>query len=194
MPLVPWKTLSTRPVYVNPWIRVREDIAQLPSGSTTLYGVVTLGEAAGVLPFVDADHVILVRQYRYVYREAQRWEIPTGGMKAGETPEQAALRELQEEIGYTAGRLDWLSTFYSSKSVCDETCHLFIGRDLSRASLPGDETEEIEVGVFHFDEALHMVRTSEIRDAMSVIAVLHAEMLRAIATYPPPQGADHACE
>lgn len=178
MPPAPWTTLASRPVYQNPWIRVREDVAQLPNGRTTIYGVVTMGEAAGVLPFVDADHVMLVRQYRYVYGEAHRWEIPTGGMLAGETPEQAAQRELQEEIGHTAGRLEWISTFYSSKSVCEETCHLFLGRELRAASLPGDETEELEVGVHHFDDVVHMVCTSEIRDAMSVIAILHADRLR----------------
>jgi ADP-ribose pyrophosphatase len=170
----PWTTLSTRPIYANKWIRVREDIAQMPNGGTTLYGVVSIGQAAGVLPFVDDDHVLLVRQYRYVFGEAHRWEIPTGGLLPNEDAEAGALRELQEEIGYTARRLEWVSTFYSSKSVCEEVCHLYIGRDLQRASLPADATEEFEVATFAFADALAMVRTSEIRDAMSVIAILHA--------------------
>lgn len=174
MPPQPWKTLASRPIYANKWIRVREDTAELPDGRTTPYGVVSIGEAAGVLPFVDAGHVLLVRQYRYVFGEAHRWEIPTGGLLAGERPEEAAQRELQEEIGYTAGRLEWLSTFYSSKSICEETCHLYIGRDLTPAALPPDETEFIEVGLFAFQDVVDMVRASEIRDAMSVIAVLHA--------------------
>lgn len=170
----PWRTISSRPIYENPWIRLREDIAALPNGHTTLYSVVTMGEAIGVLPFIDADHVILVRQYRYVFQEAHRWEIPTGGLHKGEDRLAGARRELQEEIGYTAERLDWISTFYSSKSVCEETCHLYIGRDLQQATLPPDATEEIEVAVFPFIDVLDMVRRSEIRDAMSVIAILHA--------------------
>jgi ADP-ribose pyrophosphatase len=179
MELRPWKTLTSRPVYANKWIRVREDVAALPNGQTTLYGVVTMGHAAGVLPFVDDDHVILVRQYRYVFGEAHRWEIPTGGLLAGEAAEAGALRELQEEIGYTAGTLEWVSTFYSSKSICEETCHLFIGRDLQAAPLPPDATEELEVATFAFADVVDMVRKSEIRDAMSVIAILHAAQLRA---------------
>ena len=174
----PWKTLSTRPIYANKWIRVREDVAALPNGDTTLYGVVSIGHAAGVLPFVDAEHVLLVRQYRYVFGEAHRWEIPTGGLHPGEAAEAGALRELQEEIGYTAQSLEWVSTFYSSKSICEETCHLFIGRGLQPATLPADATEEIEVAKFAFADALEMVRCSEIRDAMSVIAILHAAQLR----------------
>lgn len=178
MVIKPWKTLSTRPVYENPWIRVREDIAELPDGRTALYGVVSIGEAVGVVPFVDDDHLLLVRQYRYVFGESHRWEIPTGGIHAGETHQQAAVRELQEEVGHTAGHLDWLSTFYSSKSICHEVAHLYIGRDLTPSSLPPDVTEEIEVGVFAFADVLEMVRTSEIRDAMSVIAILHAAAQR----------------
>lgn len=179
MPPAKWKTQSSREVYKNPWIRVREDIAELPNGQTTIYGVVTMGGAAGVLPFVDPDHVMLVRQYRYVFDEAHRWEIPTGGMKPGETPEDAAQRELQEEIGHTAGQLEWVSTFYTSKSVCYEVAHLYLGHDLVQSALPQDDTEEFEHAIFPFEHVVEMVYRSEIRDAMTVIAILHAARLRA---------------
>ena len=180
MALEKWTTRSSRAVYDNPWISVREDIAELPDGRTTLYGVVTIGEAVGVLPFVDDDHVILIRQYRYVYDEADRWEIPTGGIKAGETQEEAGQRELQEEIGHSAERLEWVSTFYTSKSVCYEIAHLYLGYGLRPAPLPPDETEEIEQAVFSLAQAAEMVNRSEIRDAMTVIAIQHAVRLRAV--------------
>ena len=96
----PWSTVSTREVYKNKWMRLREDIAEMPNGKTTIYGVCEFGQCVGVLPFVDAEHVVMVRQYRYVFGENQRWEMPTGGWKAGETLEDAAQRELIEEIGY----------------------------------------------------------------------------------------------
>ena len=86
MPPTPWKTQSSRPIYENKWMKLREDIAELPDGRTTIYGVATFGECVGVLPFVDADNVVLVRQYRYVFGENQRWEMPTGGIKPGEIP------------------------------------------------------------------------------------------------------------
>lgn len=178
MPPKPWLTLTTRPVYENKWMRLREDIAQLPDGRTTVYGVVTFGECVGVLPFVDEDHVVLCRQYRYIFGENHRWEMPTGGMKPGESPEQAALRELQEEVGYTAGRLQWVSSYYTSKSVCVETAHLYLGFELTPSILQPDETEFFELATFHFDEVLEMVNRSEIRDGMSVIAILHAARLR----------------
>ena len=179
MALEKWKTRSSREVYRNPWIRVREDVAELPNGKTTLYGVVEMAsEAAGVLPFVDDDHVLLVRQYRYVFGEDFRWEIPTGGVKPGEAVEDGARREMQEETGYTVGRLEHVSTLYTSKSVCNEVAHIYLGYQLAEAVLPPDETEELEQAVFPFAEVLEMVRRSEIRDAMTIIAVLHAARVR----------------
>ena len=172
-----WRTLSTRQAYVNPWIRVREDMAETPDGRTTLYGVVECKPCVGVLPFLDAGTVVLVGQYRYVARDFY-WEIPTGGMLEGEREEAAAQRELAEEAGYEAERLIKLCTFHTSKSILDETAHLYMAESLRPAVRDGDDTEFIEVRAFAFDEALRMVETSEIRDAMSVIAILHAARRR----------------
>lgn len=173
-----WTTRSSKPIYENKWMRLREDIAEMPDGRTTIYGVVTFGECVGVLPFVDDDHVVLCRQYRYVFGENQRWEMPTGGVKPGESAEQAALRELQEEVGHVAGRLHHVSTYYPSKSVCFEIGHLYLGYDLTQSVLPPDETEFFEIATFHFGEALDMVKRSEIRDSMTVVTILHAALLR----------------
>jgi len=172
-----WRTLSTRQAYVNPWIRVREDMAETPDGRTTLYGVVECKPCVGVLPFLDARTVVLVGQYRYVARDFY-WEIPTGGMLEGEREEAAAQRELAEEAGYEAERLIKLCTFHTSKSIMDETAHIYMAESLRPAVRDGDDTEFIEVRAFAFDEALRMVETSEIRDAMSVIAILHAARRR----------------
>jgi ADP-ribose pyrophosphatase len=174
----PWKTLSTKTVYENPWMKLREDTAQLPDGQTTIYGVVIFGDCVGVLPFVDADHVLLVRQYRYVQGEAHRWEMPTGGVKNGETLEQAAQRELAEEAGYHAGRLVLVSSYYTSKCICDETAHLYIGENLTVAQASPDDTEFLQRRVFPFDEALRMALEGEIMDSMSVIGLLLAARRR----------------
>ena len=169
---VPWRTLSSKPVYANRWIRVREDIAEMPDGRSTVYGVVTSNPAVGVLPFLDDAHVVLVGQYRYVAR-AFLWEIPTGGVAPGEDLHAAAQRELIEEAGYRAGHLERRCEFDSSKSVMDETAHIFVATDLTAAAHPPDTTEFIEVRTFAFDDVVGMVDRSEIRDAMTVVAVLH---------------------
>jgi len=176
----PWSTLTTRSVYENRWIRVREDEALMPDGRTTPYGVVECEDAVGVLPFVDPDHVLLVGQWRYVAR-AFFWEIPTGGVHPGEALEAAAQRELREEAGFEAGRLTRLCDFHSSKSVVEETAYLYLAEDLTPAPLAPDDTEFLEARVVAFDEALAMVERSEIKDSMTVIALLHAALRRSRA-------------
>ena len=178
MPPKPWKTLSSRLIYENNWMRLREDVAELPNGNTTVYGVCEFGECVGVLPFVGDDRVLLVRQYRYVQEENHRWEMPTGGIRDGETAEEAAQRELQEEAGFKADRLIWLNSYYTSKCICQETAHLYSGQNLQRSVLPPDDTEFLEKRVFSFDKVLDMVLRGEIRDSMTVIAVLCAARLR----------------
>ncbi|HYL81735.1 MAG TPA: NUDIX hydrolase [Candidatus Acidoferrum sp.] len=172
---LPWQQITSRRVYANKWMAIREDQVRLPDGRETIYGVVDCGNCVGVLPFVDRDHVLLVGQYRYV---AQRftWEMPTGGVRLGESLESAAQRELTEEAGRRAGRLTWVSTYHTSKSVMNETAHLYRGDDLSPAEQSADETEFIERRVFPFSQVLDMVRRAEITDSMTVIAVLHAAL------------------
>jgi ADP-ribose pyrophosphatase len=174
----PWKTLSTRPIYENTWMRLREDTAEMPDGRTTIYGVVTFGDCVGVVPFVDADHVLLVRQYRYVQGENHRWEIPTGGVHQGETLVQAAQRELAEEAGYRAGRLVHVSSFYTSKCICDETAHIYVGDELVPDEATPDDTEFLERRVFPFDEALRMALEGEIMDSMSLVGLTLAARWR----------------
>jgi ADP-ribose pyrophosphatase len=173
----PWSTASTRAVYQNRWIKVREDVALLPDGRTTLYGVVECAEAVGVLPFLDRDTVLMVGQYRYVAR-GFFWEMPTGGAHASETLEQAAQRELAEEAGYEAGRLVKVCDFHTSKSILREVAHLYLAEDLRPASRTPDHTEFIERRAFPFAEVLRMVERGEIKDSMTVLAVLHAARLR----------------
>ncbi len=178
MPPKPWKTLSSREIYKNPWTRVREDVAEMPDGNTTIYGVIECGHCVGVLPFLDNDHVVMVRQHRYVFDENHRWEMPTGGVKPGEPLEMAARRELREEVGYDANELQHLSTYFTSKSIVQEIAHLYVGRSLTAVEAIPDETEFLEVAVLPFQQVLQMVLDSDIRDSMTVIAVLHAARLR----------------
>lgn len=173
----PWRMLSTRSVYANKWISVREDLVALPDGRTTIYGVVSCGECVGVLPFLDADTILLVRQYRYVAGRPT-WEMPTGGVHAGETLEQAAQRELAEETGHRAHHLVPVSTYHTSKSVVDETAHLFLAENLQPSETTPDETEFIDVRPFPFDAVLRMVLDGEIVDSMTVVAVLLAARRR----------------
>ena len=174
---VPWETLSSRLVYRNPWLAVREDRVRLPNGRATIYGVVSCGDCVGILPFLDPETVLMVRQYRYVARKVT-WEMPTGGVRDGESLEDAARRELAEESGYRAGILEPLTRYHTSKSVVEETAHLFVARNLSQiaSSANGDETEFIDVQAVPFDHVRTMVLDGTITDSMTIVAVLHASL------------------
>ena len=130
----PWKTLSSRVVYENPWIGVREDEVIRPDGLPGIYGVVHFkNRAVGVLP-VDRDGAIwLVGQYRYPL-DAYSWEIPEGGCPASESPEETARRELREETGLVAGRLELVATSHLSNSVSDELGYVFRATELSEGA------------------------------------------------------------
>ena len=174
---LPWRQLSRREVYRNPWITVVEDVAEMPNGRATQYGIVQCAGAVGVLPFVDDDHVLLVQQWRYII-ERNTWEMPTGGMHRGESLAQAAQRELSEEAGVRAGRLIELNSFNTSKSVVDETATLFLAHDLEPCAAAPDDTEFIRRQVFRFDDVVAMVIAGEIVDSMTVVAVLLADRQR----------------
>jgi ADP-ribose pyrophosphatase len=106
--------------------------------------------------------------------------MPTGGVGPGESITDAAQRELAEESGYRAGRLKPVCVYHTSKSVMDETAHLFLGFDLARvADTPEpDATESFQVRPHRFEEVLGMVDSGEIVDSMTIIAMLQAERRR----------------
>src|SRR5258708_28678438 len=125
----PWRTVSTKQVYQNRWLSLREDLVELPNGRTTIYGVVSCGHCVGVLPFTDPETVLLVRQYRYVAGRST-WEMPTGGVHAGGSVEEVAQGEPAEGVGHRAGRLTHLRTYHTTTSVMEESARRFLGGDM----------------------------------------------------------------
>ncbi|MBI2903400.1 MAG: NUDIX hydrolase [Candidatus Methylomirabilis oxyfera] len=176
----PWKKVSSKPIYQNRWLSLREDLVELPDGKTTIYGVVTCGDCVGILPFVDRDRVLLIQQYRYVAGRTT-WEMPTGGMHPGESFKEAAQRELEEEAGYRAGRLTKIVSYHTSKSVLDETAHLYLAEELQPVhNQPADDTEFIKAQVFPFTTLIRMAMDGQILDSMTIIAALHVARLRGL--------------
>ena len=104
--------------------------------------------------------------------------MPTGGVKPGESLQAAARRELREEVGYDTHELQHVSTYFTSKSIMQEIAHLYLGCHLTTVKAVPDDTEFLEVAVLPFEQVLQMVLDNEIRDSMTVIAVLHAARLR----------------
>jgi 8-oxo-dGTP pyrophosphatase MutT (NUDIX family) len=176
----PWTTLESRPVYDNPWISVREDQVLRPDGSPGIYGVVHFkGRAIGILPVEGDGSVWLVGQYRYPLNRFS-WEIPEGGAPDGEFAEEAAVRELREETGLVAGRLEALGgEVHLSNSATDESGRLFRATHLTPGPNDPEATEQLHVRCFSWDDAWAMLESGEITDSLSVIALLREAVLRA---------------
>lgn len=174
----PWKTLSTRTVYDNPWIRVREDQVLRPDGQPGIYGVVHYKNLAIGVVAIDAEgYVHLVGQHRYPF-DKYSWEIPEGGCPEGEDPLNAAQRELLEETGLQARDWKLLGEADLSNSVSDERAFWFLATGLDQGEATPDGTEVLERRRVPLAEVLRMIDKHEITDALSIMALLHYTRLK----------------
>ncbi len=173
----PWRTLSTRVVYKNPWITVREDQVINPAGNPGIYGVISTRVATGIVALTNDNQIFLVGQYRYTMN-TYSWEIPEGGAEEGEEPLLAAKRELKEEAGVEAALWEQLGgEVHVSNCVSSERGILFLARQLDEGIASPEETEVLKVKKVPFSEALAMVDRGEITDGLSIIAILRAARL-----------------
>jgi len=174
----PWTRRSRQLAYENAWITIWHDEVTRPDGQPGVYGVVHFANlAAGVLVLDDADRVLIVGQHRYPL-DAWSWEIPEGGVPAGETALEGAQRELIEETGVEAA--DWreLARLHLSNSVSDELAILFLATGLTLGVATPEGTEALAVRWLPFDDVLAMTLDGRITDAMTVVAVERLALLR----------------
>lgn len=168
----PWRTRSSRVVYANPWMRVREDQVVRPDGADGIYGVVETRVATGVVALTDDDRVVLVGQWRYPL-ERYSWEIVEGGTDPGEDPKAAAARELREEAGLVADHWEPLGgPVHLSNCISAEEGRLYLARGLTEVGADPDGTEVLARRLVDLDRAVALVDDGTITDAMSVVALL----------------------
>ena len=173
----PWQRRGSKLVYSNPWITVREDDVITPGGKPGIYGVVETRIATGVVALTDHNEIYLVGQYRYPVDEYS-WEIPEGGSEVDEDPMVTAKRELREETGLEAESWEQLGgEIHLSNCFSSERGFLYLARGLREGTAEPDHTEELQVKSVPFAECLAMVDRGEIKDSLTVIAVLRMARL-----------------
>ena len=168
----PWKKITSKQIYDNPWIQVEEHDVVNPTGGEGIYGKVHFKNfALGIIPLDDQLNTWLVGQYRYVLDEYS-WEIPMGGGPLDMDVITSAQRELKEETGLSADRWTEVMRIHTSNSVTDELGLIYMAQELSEGATEFDPTEEIEVKKLPFTEALQMVMDGRITDSLSLSGIL----------------------
>jgi 8-oxo-dGTP pyrophosphatase MutT (NUDIX family) len=169
-----WLLVGTREVYVNPWIRVREDQVIRPDGKPGIYGVVEFGNyALGVVPVDDEGCTYLVGQYRYTLG-IYSWEIPEGGGSKNLPMIESAQRELAEETGITAESWDDLGLLHLSNSVTDEVGKVYLARGLTFSKSSPDGDEVLRTRRLPLAEAYEMCIDGRITDSVAIIGIFRA--------------------
>lgn len=173
--------LASRRIYTGRVVTLDVDTVRFPDGSTGELELIRHPGAAAVIPFASDPAgpdptILMIKQYRYA-TGGPLWEIPAGTLTPGEAPEACARRELLEEAGVSAGRMERLTTIWTTPGFTDESIHLYWARDLTRdtgGGAPARERDEfIEVVPRPLSQVLTGIRDGEIRDAKTVVAILY---------------------
>lgn len=165
------RTLSSRRLYEGRVLALDLDEVEEPGGVRATREVVRQRGSVAALPVQADGSVVLVRQYRHAVGEAL-WELPAGRLDPGESPEEGARRELEEETGLRAGRLERLLGFFTTPGFCDEVLHLFRASELSSVPPRPEPDERLEVRAFAPAVAREMVRRGEVKDGKTLVALL----------------------
>ncbi|MFD1065308.1 NUDIX hydrolase [Oceanobacillus locisalsi] len=172
------KTVTSKKIFEGNIIDVQLDEVMLSNGETAQRELVNHPGAVAVLPITPDNKIVLVEQYRKPL-ERTLIEIPAGKLEKNENPLTAAVRELEEETGYTTTNLSQVTSFYTSPGFANELVYIYVTNDLIRMENPpaGDDDEFVEVMEVTLDEAKDLVEEGRIQDAKTNYAILYLHAL-----------------
>lgn len=173
------KTIQTTQIYQGKVIDLQVDDVTLPNGATAKRELIRHSGAVAVIPITKDNKIVFVKQYRKPL-EKPLIEIPAGKLEQGEKPKITAVRELEEETGYTTNELSFVTSFYTSPGFANEIMYIYLTTDLEVLEQPvaGDEDEFVEVVELTLNEAQQYVVDEKIHDAKTNYAILYLEMLK----------------
>lgn len=166
------KTLGSRQVYENRWIRVREDRILFANGLEGIYGVIEKNNSSLIFPLTEDGFVYLVEQWRYPVGR-RYWELPQGSWESDPSVDPLILAqgELREETGLTACEMDYVGELFESYGLSNNRCHIFLAKGLTegKANIESEE-QGLICQKFALNDAIKMVINGEIQDAVTVAA------------------------
>ncbi len=175
--------IASRRVYDGRVIDLDVDTVRFPNGTVGDLEMIRHPGASAVVPFLSDPaggdpEILLIRQYRYA-AEQYLYEVPAGRLDPGEEPAACARRELREETGCEAERVEHLITIFTTPGFTDERIHLFLAVGLTRGEVAREADEFIEVETMPLSQALSLIERGVIQDAKTALAVLYAAGFRA---------------
>ncbi len=170
--------ISRRDIHRGRILNVYEDTVRLADGSTALRELIEHYGGSCVAALDDQKQLLMVRQFRYGAGK-ELWELPAGKLEKGEDPMACATRELVEETGYRAGKMQSLGCLHPTPAYCQEVIYMYYATDLQKEAQRLDEGEFLEVAAIPFEQTVQMVMNGEITDAKTVIAILKLKELLA---------------
>lgn len=167
------KTIHSEYLYSGRVVTLRIDTIQTPDGREIRREIVEHHGAVAIVPRLDTETILLIRQYRQAVGETLL-EIPAGTLEEGESADDCAARELEEEIGYRPGRLRRMFSQYLAPGYSSEVLHAYFAEELERSAMNPDADEQIEVVPVRASEIEKMILDGQIKDAKSIAALLVA--------------------
>lgn len=174
-----YKFIKREELYRGRIVGLVVDTVELPSGKQTIREVVRHPGGVVAVPLLDGDRVVFVRQHRYPM-DRDLLELPAGKLDPDENPDACVARELEEETGYRAGKIEKLCACYTSPGFCDELLHVYLATELTKTKQRPEDEEKISIETYTLDQALAMIERGELIDAKSIVGVLMVR-LRSLA-------------
>jgi ADP-ribose pyrophosphatase len=168
---VPYRVHAQRGLVDTPWFSIRVDEIGYPDGRDGTYYLLSIPPSAVVLPVLEDGRIVLIRQWRYTLQR-DHLELPAGRMHAGETPLEAARRELREETGYTARSFEPQPMFHPLMGLSPHEAWPFVARGLELGAQELESPEQIRVEAYPPDEVRDLIRRGEITDVFALVPLL----------------------
>ncbi|MEE2765441.1 MAG: NUDIX hydrolase [Candidatus Neomarinimicrobiota bacterium] len=169
--------LSSKIIYRGRFLDVRKDGVRLPNGKITTREWIQHPGAACMVPILPDGQLALIRQYRYPVLQ-EMIELPAGKLDPGESPEECAKRELEEEIGYKAGKLTYLTHIHPAIGFASEKMWLYLAEELEKTGENTDHDEFVELMPTTVSDAVNMVWDQRVTDVKTIIGILWLDKLR----------------